>query len=239
MTEEAKTAAKTYSEEEFNKAVERARTYEAKAEDLSRQVKEIGLSPVEARAMKQAYDDLKRDSAVGDPKKFDEELRRREVDIRTQVQKEIDELKGSYSKLAAHNKELEVTDRVFSQAAAKFNEDVHDDVKAYIRRFGDKAEDGSIIFKDDSGKPRYVAGSTTQLMGPKEFTEWLVATKPSWAKATAVPGSMQPGTKVNGTGAPKTYNAAELMGMSESEKNEIFKRDPDAARAYLSTVKLS
>jgi hypothetical protein len=240
MTEETKPEVKTVPITDFEKEQEKRRRYEAENEDLRRQVKEFGMSPKEVQALRSQYDEMKKNDAVGDPKKFEEELNRRIADVRQSVQKDLDNKQEWLSKAQARIKELEVTDRVFSLAANKFNDDTHDDVKSLIRKFGDLSEDGSIIFKDETGKPRYAPGSTTQLMKPEQFVEWVKEIKPSWAKPTAISGSKQEGSKVNGSAMNgKTYTAEMFATMSQSEINQIVSSDPVAARAYLSTVKLS
>lgn len=234
MTTEGKKdeAPKTIPVEDFEKEVEKRRKFQAEAEDFRKRFDGVDLERLKASHEELAI--LKKQGAVGDEKKIDELLQSREAEIRKQVQKDIDESKGTISKLQAENKELKVVDRVFALAASKFNDDCHDDVKAYIRKYGDLDDGGEIVFKDDTGKPRYVPGSTTQVMRGQEFIDWLSGTKQSWAKPTTVSGTKENGTKTKGSnGQPITAAQFAQMDSAQQVNEAINKGGAEAAKEFL------
>lgn len=239
MSEEKTPEARTISLEDYEKLQEKYRRAESEREDFKRKAEAYGMTPEEVRNLKHSHDEFKKADALGDPKKFDAEVERREAEIRKQVQKDLDTLKSEKDRAFSRIKELEVTDRVFGVAASKFNDDTHDDVKAYIRKYGDLDESGNIIFKDENGKPRYAPGSTTKLMAPEDFVGWLVSTKPSWAKPTIKAGDKQEGAKTNGTNGKATFTPDMFRGMDGAQVNKALEEGGEAAaRAFLSTVKL-
>jgi Skp family chaperone for outer membrane proteins len=69
MADSSTAAAATISVEDYNKAVERARTFEAKATDYEK--KYNGIDPEAHKAMKEELEIIRRESAAGDPKKIE------------------------------------------------------------------------------------------------------------------------------------------------------------------------
>lgn len=218
---------KTYTEADFNAQVERARNFEAKLTDTEKRLNEFkDVDPQAYKAIKEELNILKADKAASskDPKAIEEEVKRREGEIRNGVQSELDRLSTELNTLRGRNKELEVVDKVFQSASGTFIDQAHDDVRDYIRRFCDKDEQGNIIVKDADGKPLYAKGSTTKLMGPTEFVEWLADKKPHWAKAKSKAGFEEKGTTTNGHSSGITPE--KLLSMSDGERIAWGKANP-------------
>lgn len=216
------TAAETIAKAEYDKAIERAQRFEAMTRDLEVKLSNYkDIDPKAYKALKEEYDNLKKDQAIGSPEKFDAEVKRREAEIRGTIEKDLNLLRDQVSKLASRNKELEVTDKVFALASSELFETAHDDFKEYIRRFGDKDEAGNIIFKDEQGNPRYKKGSTTQLMGPADFVEFMKENKPHLFKAKSRAGVPTNGTVIPSNGNTNGLDVERYLAMSKEERRAL------------------
>lgn len=236
MTADKAPEAETVSKAELEKEQEKRRRAQAELEDLKRQINEFGMSAKEVQAMKSQFEEFKKTEALKSPEKYEEEMRRKETEIRGSVQKELDAVNKKLAAALERNKELEVTDKVFSKAAAKFNADCHEDVKGYIRRFGDLGEDGGLVFKDENGKVRYAPGSTTQLMNEEQFIEELAGKKQSWAVATLRSGTKPEGTSTT-TPQKGKYTPDSFRGKTDEQIQQAIKEGgAEAAQAFLSSL---
>lgn len=184
---------------DFDAQIARAQRFEGMVTDLEKKLDRFkNIDPDKYKALEEEVNNLKRDAAVGDPKKFDEELGRREQSLRESIQKDVDSLKESVKNLTAENKELKVTNKVFSMLSSQLVDGAQEDAKDYIRRFCDIGEGGEIVVKDEAGKPRYKKGSTTQLMGSEDFIEWLKEIRGFWFSPKGKPGVNPNGQSANG-----------------------------------------
>lgn len=219
---------KTYSESDYNTAIERARNFEAKLTDVERKLAEFkDIDPQAHKALREELNILKAEKATksNDPKAIEEEVKRREADLRKTVQTEIDSLSQELKTLRSKNKELEVVDKVFQAASSLFVDEAHDDVRDAIRKWCDKDEQGNIIVKDNDGKPRYAKGSTTKVMGPADFVEWLADQKPHWAKARSKAGFEEKGHKTSATNG-SGITPQKFLSMSPQERAQLKADDP-------------
>lgn len=225
-------APEVVSKADYDKVVARAQNFEGKLRDLEVKFERVkDIDPDAIKGKLEDYELLKRKQAAGSPEDIAKLVQDKEAEIRASVQKELDTERNNSKKLMADLRELKLVDKVFTTAASKFNDDCHTDVKEYVRRYGDVDEEGNIYFKDDNGKPRYAKGSTTQLMNPEQFSEWLAEQKPSWAKPVQISGTKQEGSKkaplVNG----KTYSYAELKAMPDGGRSVMAKMTPEQIKA--------
>lgn len=206
------------SRDEFEKAQARAHKFEAMVADYEKRFKGVDIDALRAKA--EEADILRRQAAVGDEKKIDELIAQKEAEIRKGIQSKLEEYESRVSSLSARNKELEVVDKVFAQAADKFNSDCHEDVKARIRSSCDLSEDGQIYIKGDDGKPVYSKAKPSEKMSVNEFIDLLVEQKPSWAKAKVSPGAKAPMFKTgNATnGATIDLDAYSKMTLADKMK---------------------
>jgi hypothetical protein len=220
-------ATKTYSETDYNAAVERARNFEAKLTDLEKKMSQYkDIDPEAHKAIREELNILKAEKATKsqDPKAIEEEVKRREADVRKGVQTELDALLSEVKGLRSKNKELEVVDKVFQAATSVFVDQAHEDVRDAIRRWCDKDEQGNIIVKDNDGKPRYSKGSTTKVMGPSEFVEWLADEKPHWAKARSKSGFQEKGTQ--SSTHSNGITPQKFLEMSPAQRAQLKADDP-------------
>lgn len=210
---------KTVSQEEYDKAVSRAQRFEAKLTDLEKKwdaVKDI--DPVAFAAMKEDYDNLRKDAATGDKTKIEQLV----GEARAAAQKEVDKREKKIAELEAGRREYLVVDKVSSLAAGKLIPEALDDAKDYARRYGEVDSDGNIYFKGADGKARYVEGSVTEKMKPEHFVDWLATSKPHWAKVEGGQGARPAGTAATGGtngGGAKTISMEALKKMSISDIN--------------------
>lgn len=239
MTEETRA---TVSFEEFSKAqqdlqrvTERAQRFEAEIVDLKKtheKFKDIDLEKY--KATMEDYDNLRREQAKGDPVKIEQIVKEREGKVRSEVQKQLDELAKENQSLKTDLKELRIVDRVHSNVAGFFNDDVQEDVKARIRTAVDMRDDGTYIIKDEKGEPRYSAADHTKLMSVDEFAAELQKKKPSWAKPSQVSGGLHAGVKTNGD---LKFDPAAYLQLSDSQRGKYnAKERGEMAQAVLSKI---
>lgn len=221
--------------------VEKFHRVQAQVVDLEKKLEQFkDIDPVAFKAIKEDYELMRKQQTGGDPKKIDELVAAKENEIRSTVQKALDALKQENEGYKGKLKELQVTDSVFSKAAAKFNADCHEDVKAYIRKYGDVSDDGTVIFKDDKGAPRYAPGSTTKLMDATEFVGWLAEQKPSWAVPDGKAGAKTAGQKTSAVSGGKILSWAEIGQLPDKGKaymNNLANTDKAAFNALMQEAK--
>lgn len=229
-----KPAEKTFSESDYNKAVEIERAHASKfKEELTElKTKFKDIDPTAFSTMKAELDALKNKGATT-PEQIEARIREKEAEIRATVQKDIDSFSTENKTLKGQLKELQIVDRAFSHFAGKINEDVADDVKALIRRDGDLDDKGNIVFKDENGKIRYAPGSTTQPMTPAQYVEWVSTVKGSYFKSTAVPGTKGPGEKKDAP-LPGEPSVEQYLKMGEIERSKL----PPSVRLKLAPLAL-
>lgn len=195
-------------------------TWMGKATDLEKKYK--GVDPDEYHANKSALDELQRTKALGDPKAMDTWKAETEKNVRNSVQKELDAAISRAKALESENRELKVVDRVFKDIAEDFNSDCFDEVKSFVRRFGDVDEKGNLFFKDDSGNIRYSQGSPSKQMDAKEFGQWIGSLKPSWKKPSHVRGTENGNQTKSGNGnGGATITAREFMVLPQAEQRAL------------------
>jgi hypothetical protein len=201
--------------QDLQKATDRAQRMEAKLTDLERSFEKVkDIDPLKYKAVLEDYDLMRKEQAKGDPAKIDELVKEKEARIRAEVQKEIDELRGKSGKYESELKELRVVDKAMNEIGGAFNDDMHPFIKQYIRSQVDLGNDGLII-KDDKGETRYSRADRTKPMSLREFADEIAEKHPSAAKSKAVAGSMQAGTKSNGSGG---MDGARWNAMTEAQR---------------------
>ena len=180
-----------------------------------------GVDPDEYHSLKASVEQLQREKAIADPKQMDAWKADTEKLVRSTVQKQLDDAIARAKSLESENKELKVVDRAFKDIADEFNSDCFDEVKQYVRRFGDVDEKGNLIFKDENGAIRYAQGSTSKQMDAKEFGAWIGSLKPSWKKPTHVRGT-DTGNQTKSAGANgATITAKDFMQLPQAEQRAL------------------
>lgn len=238
-TDTAAPATKTFTQEDIEREKAHSQRFQQEAKEYKEKLKIFeGVDPEQYKKDLLELSEIRKKGALTDPKKFEEEIKRTEQTVRASVQKELDTYKEQVTGLSTKLKELQVTERVFGVAASKFNGDTHEDVKDYIRRYGDINESGEIVFKDSKGQIMYVEGSTTQPMKADDFVKWLVKQKPSWAVATARAGTVQDG---EAKGGKESYNPEDFNNMTPSQIDKLINQGgaagAAAATAFLKSIK--
>lgn len=226
---EAEQTGKSYSEQEYEAAVERSRRFEAQLSDV---LKKLGtVKPDDVGALKQSYDELMRERAnKGGDKEREDYEQHLKTDYEKRYGSKFEELTKANSELAAQNKELRVVDRVFSQIGHLFNDDCADDVKARIRSSCD-LEDGAVVIRGQDGKVRFSAKNPKEKMSIAEFAELVASERPSWAKPTQTGGAKQPGQKLPLANGATKLTLADLKNMADGGKALLSKMSPEDVRA--------
>lgn len=223
---EGNTTTKSISQEDFDREVARARRFEAQLADVEKKWNTVkDIDPEAYKGMKEDYDNLRKEAAKGDKGKIEQLVN----EARAEAQKELDKHKGRIAELEKHRKEYMVVDKVIGIAAGKLIPEALDDAKDYARRFCDADAEGNIFVKGEDGKPRYVDGSVTEKMGAEHFVNWLVTSKPHWAKVEGSQGARAAGSTATGSGngAAKSISIEQLKRMSASD---IDKTDLETLR---------
>lgn len=220
----------TVSVEEYNKVVERARTFEAKLSDYEHKIKAFdGIDPVAFKAMKEDYDNLRKESAAGDKDKINALMAEKEKEYATRYGTKYTELEGITKAQAAELKKLKVTNVAMQKAANIFTADSLALIEHKIDQSCDWDKDG-IIVKGADGKPVVSAKDPRQNMSVDEFLESLAAAHPSIAKSNATGGAATNGTTRAATGAgAKGISLSAYENMSQAERAKL----PPAERISL------
>lgn len=235
---EATEVVDTVSKAEYDGLLEKYRKEQAKAVDYERRYKGVDLDALKAKA--EERDILAAEGAKGDPNKVKAEIDRAVHETRKQLQKELDERDQLLGKLKGENKELRVVDRVFAEAAGKFIDKAHGDLKRVIRESGDLDDEGNIVFKDSKGEILYSKKNRSETMGVEEFIEALCEEKPHWAADFQIAGAKSAGEKRGAAGGAKVTSLAQLSAHSPEKQREILNSmEPQDVAKLLSGVRVS
>ena len=187
--------------EQVTKLDERAKRMEGLATDYQKQLESFkGIDPEKYRALIEDYDNLKK-STVKTPQEIDEFVKSKEHEIRSQYQKQQDELKSKYDTTSRELHELKVVDRALEQVGGIFNEDMFPFVKEQIRREIDRDEEGNFIVKGKDGKAAYSAKEPAKTKTLSEWAAEIAERHPSMVRSTAKGGAFQKGESSNGAGS--------------------------------------
>lgn len=182
---------------------------------------------------------LNREKAkAGDPKDLEKWEKDKEAEIRSALQKELDDAVSAKSSLETQLNELTVVNAGFDEVRELFNDDCHSDVKELIRRHGKKQEDGTVIYQDEKGSDLYSPADRRKFMNHREFGEYIANRKPSWAKPKGKGGGRQEGNKQqqqtsggnNGNVKPPP---AGFTGWSQKDQQAWMTENPESARAFM------
>lgn len=221
--------------------VEKFHRVQAQVVDLEKKLEQFkDIDPTAFKAMREDYELMRKQQTGGDPKKIEELITAKEAEIRTTVQKTLDERDAKINNLSSTLKRLQVTDKVFSLAASRINEDCADDFKSYAEKYGDLGDDGEIIFKDDKGAMRYAPGSTTKPMGVDDFVEYLSNLKPSWFKPDGKAGAKTAGQKTSAASNARVLTWAEIGQLPDKGKiymQQLANTDKTAFNALMQEAK--
>lgn len=221
---------KSISIEDHNKAVERARNFEAKYTDLEKRLQKYdGVDLDRLKAIEEDYNNIRKEKASGNKDEIDKLLSEREQAVRQEFGSKLEASEGELKQLRQRVKELEVVDVVMNKAAETFNADCHEDVKARFAKFLDK-KDGEIVVKDREGNVRYSKVNPSKLMSPEEFIQELASEKPSWAKPQVSNGTKEAGQRRSNGSSSRSYTMAEILAnpalkksMTHEQKQEFLR----------------
>jgi DNA-directed RNA polymerase subunit F len=180
---------------------ERAKRFEGMAVDYQKQLDNFkGIDPEKYKAIVEDYDNLRKQTAKT-PEEITKLMSEKEVEIRSQYQKQQDELKSKYDSTSRELHELKVVDRALEQVGGIFNEDMLPFVKEQIRREIDRDAEGNFIVKGRDGKPAYSAKEPAKAKSISEWAAEMAERHPSMVRSTAKGGAFQKGETSNGAGS--------------------------------------
>jgi hypothetical protein len=242
MTDSTAAAAATVTVEEYNKAVDRARSFEAKVTDFEKRY--AGIDPDAYKATKEELEIARRESAAGDPEKIKELVTKAKQEAEAEAQKrygsKLEEYEGLTKKQAADLKRLNVIVPSMGKAATLFTED---SLKYIEREIADNCDthEGVVVAKGADGKPLPSKKDPRQFMGVDEFLEGFAASHPTFTKSNATGGTMKPGTTKGATSSGDI--TFEKYAAGQITREERAAMDPkvkaEFAKKVLSNVKIS
>lgn len=239
MTEAKTESAKNEPNPEVEAATERARKFEADATDARRQLKEIGMTAAEVKALRQGHDDLMRERAnSGDPKKVKEFEEAVESKYKTAYTKEIEGLRTESQKKDAELKELRVMSVAMQMASEK---GVLPSALPLIKRELQESldwQDGKIVVLQD-GKPALSKLKPGELMGLEEHFDALKGQYAFAFESENISGGKGTGTTSKSNGAT-TLTREQFLALPEAKRAEVVSSlEPAAARAILKNFPIS
>lgn len=207
MTEEAKLEARVVTEEEYNKAIDRSRNFEARLTDYEKRYN--GIDPERYKALEEEISILRKEATGGDPKKIESLIAKERQELEQALEKryssKLTETEKALNDREAKLRRLMVIKPAMVSAAEYFNADQLPLLEHVIESSLD-LEGEEIIVKGPDGKP---APSIKDPRNPKmplgEFMESLASKFPSSAKPSIGVGGKQPGSKIAPSyGGPNT-----------------------------------
>jgi hypothetical protein len=192
---------------------------EVRAQFTEFQKKFEGIDLDEYRKTQEEKARLERELVAKDPQKLEEHHEKKAQKLRTEYETRLKESTDRVAQLERQVKTLAVTDRVMTEVAGQFNEDVLDLVKGIVEQAADRDDDGQIFFKDENGDPLY---NGARYLTAKEFAAQLIDRKPSLAKPVGSSGTQNATPVQKGRGVRKPTSHAEWAAMPEPQKTQAY-----------------
>lgn len=215
----------TVSKEDYDKALDRARRFEARFTDLEKKWEKVkDIDPERVAADREALETLMKQQGTNDKAQIDELLARKEKEYKDTYGKQLEEkdtrLKDAETKL----QRLEVVNPSLRLAADLFNSTELDILEGIIEKNLRKV-DGEIVAVGPDGKPRPSKKDPRKDMTAQEFLEDFAEAHPSMAKARTSPGGGETGTVTGSNGAPSKYENLSIRDLQNMPRSEIDKID--------------
>ena len=230
MTDEAKAPAEDVNalKAKLNEYDERAKRFEALATDYEKKLSRYkGVDLDRLKADSEALAQKIRDEAAQskDPADLKKWQEAQSAKIRSEVQRELDDLRDTNKKLAGVNHELTVVDKAMERIGGRFNDDMHPFIKGYIRQQVERDDKGELYIKGEDGEARYSPSKPANRLSLDEWAEELAQKHPSAAKATVPRGSGKGGEKINGTAG---VDSLRFMSMTPEQRAKLPSKDRGA-----------
>ena len=198
---------------------------QARAVDAERKLsafKDVDLDAY--KAMKEELDLLKRESAKGKPDEIEKLVGEKEKEIDKRYRKKLDEYEKEKDDTIKELNRLRVINPTMLKAAEYFNSKELSLIQMLVER--DLSWDnGRVIVKDESGKPKASIKNPREDMGIDEYLEELTELYPNCAKPRQTSGVTSPGQdrSANNNNNNKWDNltAADIQRMTPQEIDKI------------------
>lgn len=162
---------------------------------------------------------LEKELIAKDPAKLEEHYEKKRQKDRTEYETKLKESTDRVAALERQVKTLAVTDRVMTDIAGLFNDDVLHLVKGIVEQEADRDDEGHVYFKDENGDPLYSGG---RLVTAKEYGQKLADRMPSLAKPVGSSGTKDATPQTKGRGVRKPTTHAEWAAMPEPAKTQAY-----------------
>jgi len=212
---------------QVDKLTNQLQTWQAKATDYEKRFN--GIDPEAVKAMREDYELLRKEGAVGDKAKIEKLIADKSAEVENRFKTHLTERDQKISTYEKELKTLRVTNIAMQEAAKKFNADQ----LPLLQREIDSATDfvdGKIVILEN-GKPAYSKKNPSQLMDLPEYMDQLAAKYPSSAKSSMVAGGQTSGTTY--TNGSTRLSTAEFMRLTQADQTAYIKSLPQPEQRTL------
>lgn len=182
--------------------------------------------PEKVKADLQAFEQMQRENAGGDPKKIQEIVERETAKVRDQFGSKLTESEALIAGQAKELKALRVTNVAMQEAANHFNPDQLPLLKHEIEANTDWV-DGKVIVVEN-GKARMSVKDPRNAMELKEYMEILANKYPSSAKSQATSGGKPSGTTYS-SGSTR-LSKEQYLSLTEGDRVAYLNSLPEKER---------
>lgn len=223
MSEEPKTTTAAPANKDLDAAVERARRFEAEAEDAKRKLEAFkGIDLEEVKTLRQSYNDLMRERAnKGGDKEREEWEATLKADYDKRYGSKYTELETQLNAKSKEVERLAVVNPAMLHAAQVFN----DKELALVQMLVEKElayHNGEVIVKDENGKPRPSKLDPRKNMDIAEYMAELADKYPGIAKPKTQAGAKNLAHKANTTTNGETkITVQDYLAMEPAERARL------------------
>mgnify|MGYP000892024853 FL=1 len=218
---------KTFTEADIAKLDARAKNFEAKFVDATKQLERFkGIDPDDFHGMKQRLKELEVNDAGGDPSKIDALVQKEKEKLEKDFRGALDEKETKLTQAQRELKELRVTNVVMNKAANVFNADALDLISGVINKSCD-FQDGQIVVIGEDGEALRSKKNPRELMQVDEYLEQLAEKYPSTAKAKGINAGRTGGEKTGAMHDSFNPDLNKYLRMSDAQQKEFLSKLTD------------
>jgi SepF-like predicted cell division protein (DUF552 family) len=218
-------AGRTYTAADYEKALERARRFEAQLVDREKQLEKYkDIDPERYKGVLEDYEKLRTKAVGGDPEEINRLVSEKVTETKAQLErnygKTLTELKAEREELTKRVRNYEVQTPVLSEAPKYIRPASINLLKPLIDAYC-HAEDGEIVIKDEKGEIRRSPQDPRLNL---TVEEWLseIAERYDIGVDTRKAGTMQSvGDRNGGNGGRGSLTVYKYLAMSEAERKAL------------------
>lgn len=215
---------KSINPADYEKAIERARRFEAQVADFEKQLARYkDIDPDKYKAITEDYENLRREKAQGNPDEIDKLIRDKEAEIDSRYQKrfgsKVEELETKTQQYERELKELRVTSVVMAKAGQFIQPTSIRLLKPFVEKYCEH-QDGKVVVKDDDGNVRYSPTNPRELMTVDEFLSEF-AEENGISVDRSKRGTMNGVGNQSGTNGHGNISVEKFMSMTAEQRAEL------------------